>query len=153
MTRTCAKPGCDRAAVATLGYAYADGVVWLWSVSGAPARRLQCGAAPVAPRVLAPLRHGALAVGCADSALRLLATDLDLDVPPVELPAHAGAVAAAAALGAGAGLATAGADGSLALWTTAGTTADADAPPLLRRSMLALPQRGTAITALLALNA
>ncbi|MFM7070095.1 MAG: DUF3499 family protein [Actinomycetes bacterium] len=29
MTRTCARPGCDRVAVATLGYAYADGVVWL----------------------------------------------------------------------------------------------------------------------------
>jgi hypothetical protein len=29
VTRTCAKPGCDRAAVATLGYAYSDGVVWL----------------------------------------------------------------------------------------------------------------------------
>ena len=29
VTRTCAKPGCDRAAVATLGYAYAEGVVWL----------------------------------------------------------------------------------------------------------------------------
>jgi hypothetical protein len=29
VTRTCAKPGCDRTAVATLGYAYAEGVVWL----------------------------------------------------------------------------------------------------------------------------
>ena len=29
MTRTCAKPGCDRVAVATLAYAYADGVVWI----------------------------------------------------------------------------------------------------------------------------
>lgn len=29
VTRTCAKPGCDRAAVATLAYAYAEGVVWL----------------------------------------------------------------------------------------------------------------------------
>ena len=138
-----------------LASASADGVVWLWSVSGAPARRLQCGAQPVAPRALAPLRHGALAVGCADAALRLLATDLDLDVPPVTLPAHAGAIAAAAPLAAGAALVTAGADGSLALWTVpgAGGTADAEAPPLLRRRVLAVPQRGAAITALLALDA
>jgi len=33
VTRTCAKPGCDRAAVATLAYAYADGVVWLEDLS------------------------------------------------------------------------------------------------------------------------
>ena len=138
-----------------LASASSDGVVWLWSVSGAPARRLQCGAQPVAPRALAPLRHGALAVGCADAALRLLATDLDLDVPPVTLPAHADAIAAAAPLAAGAALVTAGADGSLALWTApgAGGTADADAPPLLRRRVLAVPQRGAAITALLALDA
>lgn len=29
MTRTCARPGCARGAVATLSYAYADGVVTL----------------------------------------------------------------------------------------------------------------------------
>ncbi|MBS1839106.1 MAG: DUF3499 family protein [Actinobacteria bacterium] len=29
MSRSCARPGCGRPAVATLSYAYADGVVWL----------------------------------------------------------------------------------------------------------------------------
>ncbi|MBU6216812.1 MAG: DUF3499 family protein [Acidobacteria bacterium] len=29
MTRSCARPGCGRPAVATLAYAYSDGVVWL----------------------------------------------------------------------------------------------------------------------------
>lgn len=29
MSRTCARPGCDRAAVATLSYNYADRVVWV----------------------------------------------------------------------------------------------------------------------------
>lgn len=29
MSRSCARPGCDRPAVATLAYAYAEGVVWL----------------------------------------------------------------------------------------------------------------------------
>jgi hypothetical protein len=29
VSRSCARPGCDRPAVATLSYAYADGVVWL----------------------------------------------------------------------------------------------------------------------------
>ena len=29
VSRSCARPGCGRPAVATLSYAYADGVVWL----------------------------------------------------------------------------------------------------------------------------
>lgn len=29
MTRICARPGCQRSAVATLSYSYADGVVWV----------------------------------------------------------------------------------------------------------------------------
>lgn len=29
MSRSCARPGCGRPAVATLSYAYADGIVWL----------------------------------------------------------------------------------------------------------------------------
>ena len=29
MSRSCARPGCGRPAVATLSYAYADGTVWL----------------------------------------------------------------------------------------------------------------------------
>ncbi len=29
MSRSCARPGCGRPAVATLSYAYAEGVVWL----------------------------------------------------------------------------------------------------------------------------
>lgn len=29
MSRICARPGCDRPAVATLSYSYADGVVWV----------------------------------------------------------------------------------------------------------------------------
>jgi hypothetical protein len=29
VSRSCARPGCGRPAVATLSYAYADGTVWL----------------------------------------------------------------------------------------------------------------------------
>lgn len=33
MTRTCARPGCSKDAVATLSYAYADSTVWLEDLS------------------------------------------------------------------------------------------------------------------------
>ena len=137
-----------------LASASSDGTVWVWSVTGAPARRLQCAAAgPVAATHLAPLRHGRLAVGCGDATLRLLDTDADRDEPAATLQAHAGPVAAATPLAGGGALATAGADGSLALWLPPRAGSAADEPPLGKRRVVGVPQRGVAITALLALDA
>jgi len=137
-----------------LASASSDGTVWLWSVTGAPARRLQCTAAgPVAATHLAPLRHGRLAVGCGDATLRLLDTDADRDDAAAALQAHAGPVAAATPLASGGVLATAGADGSLVFWLPPRAGSAADEPPLNKRRVVSVPQHGAAITTLLALDA